>query len=164
MALAKRTRKRKANKKLTLIGCQACARQSSRYWTWINSPGPGNKSTRQHGSHPCSPDTDSEAGYLASIRGPWLCWERVCGLWVAVLVHTSPLGLPSVRGAGAGPGGGFGLPILFDLWESVLRRKSREEERSVWERVILFALVCSIGRVDVPWMSPWRKRMWLLSY
>lgn len=115
MALAKRTRKRKANTKLTLIGCQACARQSSRDWTWTNSPGPGNKSMRQHGSHPCSPDTDSEAGYLASIRGPWLRWERMCGLWVAVLIHTSPQGLPSVRRAGAGPWGSYlFLPILFE--------------------------------------------------
>lgn len=61
---------------------------------------------------PCAADAEPEAGDLASGRGLGGAELRaVCvgSRWVAVLVHTSPPGLPSVREAGAIPWGRFGF-------------------------------------------------------
>lgn len=146
------------NRKLTLFNCQACARQSSRYFMRV---------THLILSKSPLESEAQEANYLAMVRAPSLSWEGYVWPWVAVSVHTSPFPYPIVREGWSSPTRAIcTLCVPFELLIPPLGISPEEEIKRgrklcACERVVPCNLVCSNEQLDVDQVSPRRNIMQL---
>lgn len=146
------------NRKLTLFNCQACARQSSRYFE-SHSSYPFKKSIRIRSTKRriTLPWSEHRHSVGRAMYGPGWQFQSIPARFPT----------PLSEKAGLVPQGPFVLyvcPLSYysHLWESLLRRKSKRGRKlCACERVVPCSLVCSNEQLDVDQVSPRRNIMQL---